>query len=83
VGFVAINAFVALRVWLGLLDAFSEERMGLIRLSPFWKEGLRLAVQISLISPEATFVVPVFIWIAVTLRSADLERLGLVRRKAR
>ena len=60
----------------GLLDLFSRPGvpMAMYSFSPFWKDALQLAVLISTASPELTFVVPVFIWIVVTLRRGDLER---------
>lgn len=69
-----IHLFLAARLWLGLLDGFSEERMAVVHLSPFWKEAVRLAVAIFLVSPEATFVAPVFAWIVAAVRSKDLTQ---------
>ena len=75
-GLLLANAFVALRIHLGLLDLFSRpgDPMAMFSFSPFWKDALQLSVLISTASPELTFVVPVFIWIVVTLRRGDLER---------
>ncbi len=75
-GLLLANAFVTLRIYLGLVHLFSGpgDPMAMFSFSPFWKDALHLAVQISSVSPELTFVVPVFIWIVVTLRRGDLQR---------
>lgn len=74
-GFLLANGFVALRVYLGLLDLYSEaDPVALFHFSPFWKRALGLVVRITTVSPEFTFVVPVFIWVIVTLRRRDFER---------
>lgn len=73
-GLLLINAFVVWRMWIGLVDIFSEKQLDLIQLSPFWKEAVRLAVQIFVGSIEATFIVPVFVWIVVALRMADVQK---------
>jgi hypothetical protein len=73
-GLLLINAFVVWRIWIGLVDVFSENQLALIQLAPFWKETVRLAVQIFVGSIESSFIVPVFIWILVTFRRGDLER---------
>lgn len=72
-GLLFINAFILWRMWIGLIDIFSEKQLDLIQLSPFWKETVRLAVQIFVGSIEATFIVPVFVWIVVALHRADLQ----------
>ena len=72
-GLLLINVFILWRIWIGLVDIFSEKPLEVIQLSPFWKEGVRLAVQIFVGSIEATFIVPVFVWIVVSLRRTDLQ----------
>ncbi|HKQ48441.1 MAG TPA: hypothetical protein VJZ71_10260 [Phycisphaerae bacterium] len=74
-GLLLINVFILWRIWIGLVDIFSEKPLEFIQLSPFWKEVVRLAVQIFVGSIEATFIVPVFVWIVVSLRRADLDQL--------
>jgi hypothetical protein len=74
-GLLLINAFVLWRIWIGLVDVFSDKQLDVIQLSPFWKEAVRLAVQIFVGSIEATFIVPIFVWIVVSLRRSDLEML--------
>jgi hypothetical protein len=78
-GLALIHAFILWRIWLGLMDAFSDDTLGLIRLSPFWKDSLRLAVQVFVGSIEASFIVPIFIWIVVALRRGDVSRWGVER----
>lgn len=75
-GLFLANAFVALRIFLGLLALFSSpgDPMAMFSFSPFWKDALQLAVRTLIVPPELTFVAPVFIWIVVTLRKGDLER---------
>lgn len=73
-GLVLIHLFLAARLWLGLVDGFSEARMNVVHLSPFWKQAVRLGVTVLLVSPESTFVVPVFVWLIVAIRTRDVER---------
>lgn len=73
-GLLLINVFVLWRLWIGLVYLFSEKQLDLIQLSPFWKEAVRLAVQIFVGSIEATFIVPVFVWILVAVRQADVQK---------
>lgn len=73
-GLFLINAFILWRMWIGLIDIFSEKPLALIHLSLLWKEAVRLAVQIFVGSIEATFIVPIFVWILVALRQADVQQ---------
>ena len=80
-GLLLINLFVLGRIGLGLLDTFSDDQLALIRFPPFWKDSLRLAVQVFIGSIEASFIVPVFVWIVVTFRRTDLQQWGFAARQ--
>lgn len=77
IALLLIHLFLAVRLGLGLLDAFSEERMGVLSFTPNLKRALQLCVVMLLVSPETTFVVPVFVWIVATFRRGDFQRLGI------
>lgn len=73
-GFFLINGFVAFRVFIALLNEFTQGSIALFTPSPFWKKALQLAFEIMTRSPEFTFIVPVFVWVLVTLRRRDFDR---------
>ena len=68
--------FVLFCLWLVLVDAFSDPPLSLYSLSGLSKSAVRQSAEMLALSPEATFVVPIFMWIVVTLRRADLERFA-------
>ncbi len=75
-GLVLVNAFVAFRVTLQLLDAFSGPNLlALFSLGRSWKITLKILVLIFFRAPEMHYIVPAFIWIMVTFRRGDLRRL--------
>lgn len=74
-GMLLINAFVFFRTGLTITHLFSDgSQHAVIELSQFWKEALGLAVKTLNRSPEFTYVMPLFIWIVVTLRKSDFEK---------
>ena len=81
-GLVLVNAFVAFRVWLQLVNAYSDPNaLNLYPLSPFWKGMLRAAVLVLFRAPAAHYVVPMFIWMLVTFRRGDLQGMFAGRKK--
>jgi len=75
-GLVLVNAFVAFRVWLQLINAYSDANaLALYSLSPFWKNVLRATVLVVFRAPAAHYVVPMFIWMVVTFRRGDLRNV--------
>ncbi len=73
-GLILVNLFAALRIYLGLLSEFTGDNpIAQFHPGPFWKSALDLSVRMLTVSPEFTFVIPVFIWIAVTIRRRDVE----------
>jgi|CXWL01.1.fsa_nt_gi hypothetical protein len=67
-----IHIFLVGRLFWGILYGFTDDKLAVIPLSHFWKQALFLGV---LISSESTFVVPIFIWILVSFRAGDWQRL--------
>jgi len=81
-GLVLVNAFVAFRVWLQLVNAYSDPNaLALYSLGPFWKGMLRAAVLVLFRAPAAHYVVPMFIWMLVTFRRGDLQRMFARQKK--
>ncbi len=73
-GLILSQAFVAARVLLCLFRWFSSDTpWQLFHPGPFWRDALFGTHEIVNISPTLSFVVPVFIWIIVTFRRADLD----------
>ncbi len=71
-GLFWINAFVALRVWLRVMDAFCDPRMiGLYDISNFWRSLLHGVMLVISRAPEAAYFVPLTVWGLVTFRRDD------------
>jgi len=74
-GLVWINVFVAARTALVPLYGFCNDTpCALFWPSPFWMDVLTSTFNIGVKWSSLTFVAPVFVWIAVTLRLKDLHR---------
>ena len=79
-GLVLVNAFIAFRMWLALLDAYSEPNaLALYSLSPFWKTILKAGMLVVFRAPAAHYLGPMFIWMMVTFRRGDLQHLLVPR----
>ncbi len=71
-GLLLVHGFIALRLWIGLLDVFSgPTELATREYGPFARAAIDLTLRIFTVSPEATYVVPLFIWIVVCLRAHD------------
>lgn len=74
-GLVAVSLFVVFRVWLRLVDVLSESNpLAVYQLGAFWKGVLHAATTILFRMPVPTYIVPAFIWLAVSFRRGDFER---------
>ncbi len=74
-GLLAINAFVTFRMMIWLIDVFSGDNpLAIFTLGETAKSVIHLCANALLVAPEATFVVPVPIWILVTIRRGDVTR---------
>jgi len=63
---------VAFRVWLKLLDAYSDDNaLALYTFTPMWKSVLNALVAVIVMAPETHYMVPAFIWMLVTFRRGD------------
>ncbi|MHC5111874.1 MAG: hypothetical protein ACYTHJ_18565 [Planctomycetota bacterium] len=71
-GWILIGGFVWFRIWLGVVDAFSEDHaIAVLELSAWMKTLVSSGVYMLLVSPEPSFVVPVVVWLMVTFRLSD------------
>lgn len=73
-GVLLVYGFVALRVWITLLDGwFSlEQSLAGHTSDPFWSNILARVFEFFFgVNPTCTFFVPVIIWILVTFRKGD------------
>ena len=75
-GLLLVNLFVAFRVWLVLLDFFSDATpLAAFTLGPFLKNALTMAKLFLFIDPAMHYIVPAFIWLLVTFRRGDLRAI--------
>ena len=76
VGLLAVQVFIAFRVWLFLTDLLSNENiMAIYSLSPWVKSILRGVSLVLFRSPAMHYIGPLFIWLGVTFRRGDFEML--------
>jgi hypothetical protein len=86
-GLTLVNAFVLFSVWLYIWNESSNANVGLVTLTPFWKQ-IADALQYTFITQMGiSFTIPVLIWILVTFyqsdRSLALRPLESVRETVR
>lgn len=75
-GLFWVNVFVAFRVWLPLLDFFSDPTpLAAFTLSPFWKNVLTMSKLFLFRDPASDYTAPALIWLLVTFRRGDLRAL--------
>ncbi|MGD2108316.1 MAG: hypothetical protein PVI86_02885 [Phycisphaerae bacterium] len=68
-GFLWVNVFVAFRVWLKMLDAYSDNNaLSIYEFSDLTKSVLDGVVAVLVSAPEAHYMIPVFIWVLVAFR---------------
>ncbi len=88
-GLLGVNAFIALRVGLLLLNVFSDQNiLAIYSFSPFWKGLLQALTLILFNAPATHYTGPMFVWFLVTFRRGDLKAIFAtvprsVRRKLR
>ena len=78
IGLVAIHGFLALRLWVTALLGLSVVRMDgqrLLPLSRFLTDAVALVDKLLSDDLHITFVVPVLVWLLVTVRPDDLSAL--------
>lgn len=74
-GVLAVQGFVAFRVYLLLLEWISGDNpIAFLTLSPFWTQVLNQLLAVLVKAPPSIYIVPLFIWILVTLRRTDFKR---------
>ncbi|MHC4477266.1 MAG: hypothetical protein ACYTEL_16590 [Planctomycetota bacterium] len=72
---IIIHAIIILRLWIWFVYGFSDARVSLLVLSPFWARVLALTVDFFLKNLSFRLIVCVFIWILVAFRRADWQRI--------
>ena len=68
---VAVHGFILFSVDVYLWSNSAE--LSLLTLSPFWQEVVGGLDETLIVQLEASFVVPVLIWMLVTVRMEDLK----------
>lgn len=75
-GLLAVQGFIAFRVWLFLADLLSNENdMAIYSLVPWMKSILSGVSLVLFRSPAMHYIGPLFIWLGVTFRRGDFETL--------
>ena len=71
-GLAFVHAFIALRVGLLLVEAFSQDTLlRLYTLSAFWEKALNRAIPALVRAPAGSYIIPIMIWILVSFRASD------------
>ena len=79
-GFILVNVFVAWRTGLRILFLFSTPSpIRLYEPGPFLSKLLNASYEFFFLAPACTFFVPAVIWVVVTLRSGDFDRILRLR----
>ncbi len=76
-GLILIHGFIALKLAIRLLHAFSIEPLCIFALSPFWSRILAIAHQQFVVNVNFGFVVSIFIWILVSFRREDWSKIAM------
>ena len=74
-GVILIHCFIFLRLAAYIFEQFSEESLGLFNISPSWKSAFYTLYQQFIANVNFGFVVAVFIWILVSFRREDWQRI--------
>lgn len=76
-GLLAVSLLVLLRTWLQLADKLSAPSpLQVYELSASWKSALTACLNILVHSPPSGYIVPGILWVMVTFRRGDWERLA-------
>jgi hypothetical protein len=76
VGLVVIHVLILLRVWILLIFRFSRDYpCRLYEFSPLWDRVIDFVYDRAFAPTTASFLVPALVWIAVTFRREDVDRL--------
>ena len=74
-GIILIHGLVALKLALRILHAFNSKPLSMFNLNPFYRRVLSIAHQAFAVNVTFGFVVCVFIWILVSFRRSDWDRI--------
>ncbi len=75
-GMLVVHVFIALRIYSAIAYSLNTAKLGFFSdFTPFWRDVVFKIDEVLTTVPSTTFVVPVFIWIIVMFRRADLASL--------
>ena len=75
-GLVLVNLFVAFRMWIQIRFLYSAPSpVQLYEPGPFWSRVLSGSYEFFFLGPACSSMVPLLVWIVVTLRPDDINRL--------
>lgn len=76
-GLLLMHCLIAVRLTSHIINTFSKEPLYLFAISPFWKTKFDVFYQVCVVNVTFGFVAATFIWILVTFRRGDWERIVL------
>ncbi len=80
-GLVLIGVFVAFKMYLQLVNAFSDDNvLAIYTFGSFTKTMVVVLIKVFSMSPVTAYIAPVVIWILVAFRRGDLAGLAVFRR---
>lgn len=75
-GILLMSGFAGLELALRLLDAFSDQNvLAVYSLGPAAKGMVVILLKVLAMSPVTAYIAPIFVWILVTFRRGDWEKL--------
>lgn len=83
-GLIFVNLFIAFRVWIPILIGFSgDNQLALYSFPPVIDSLLGVLKLVLVQAPVVHYMAPTFIWMVVTFRRGDLQRILLGRSSAK
>ena len=80
-GLLLVHAFIAIRLAVSLMYSLTKSRIGAMgELTEFWRSAVFRIEEVFTSVPTTSFVVPLLIWMLVTLRRSDFS--GTARKEA-
>jgi len=80
-GLVLISVFVAFKMYLQLVNAFSDDNvLAIYTFGAFTKTVVVALIKVFSMSPVTAYIAPVVIWVLVAFRRGDLAGLAVFRR---
>ncbi len=82
-GLVLISIYSGAGIWLNLVNALSEPRMGAISLGPFVRRIIQVGIKVLIMSPVVPYIAALLVFVMVTVRREDVLRLSSAAIKSR